>query len=85
MLLSVGWFDYRSFDADSYQYYEKVEHGDMHWIVPGKFLAFAGPAGDGGEGEGYPMCTPDHYVPIFKKMGIKLVIRDGVRAYVKIK
>ena len=26
------------------EHYEKVENGDLNWIVPGKFIAFMGPA-----------------------------------------
>jgi len=33
--MTLGWYGYKEYD-----YYEKVEHGDMNWIVPGKFLAF---------------------------------------------
>ena len=42
--IKLGWYDYQSFDYKSYEKYEKVEEGDMNWIVPNKFLAFAGPA-----------------------------------------
>ena len=41
--LSYGWYDYEKFDAREYEHYEKVENGDLNWIVPGKFVAFMGP------------------------------------------
>ena len=31
------------FDNKEYEYYEKVENGDLNWIIPGKFVAFMGP------------------------------------------
>jgi len=27
-----------------YEFYERIENGDMNWILPGKFLAFSGPS-----------------------------------------
>jgi cell division cycle 14 len=32
-----------TFNIQDYLFREKVENGDMNWIIPGKFLAFAGP------------------------------------------
>lgn len=28
---------------EEYEHYERVENGDMNWIIPGKMLAFSGP------------------------------------------
>lgn len=42
--MHVGWFVPSTFNVQAYEFYEKVEHGDMNWIVPDKFLAFAGPS-----------------------------------------
>lgn len=41
--LRLGWYSYDKFDAREYEHYEKVENGDLNWIVPGKFIAFMGP------------------------------------------
>ncbi|XP_071328977.1 dual specificity protein phosphatase CDC14AB isoform X2 [Trachinotus anak] len=41
--LQHGFFDFETFDVDEYEHYERVENGDLNWIVPGKFLAFSGP------------------------------------------
>ena len=35
--------DHKTFDNKEYEYYEKVENGDLNWIIPGKFIAFMGP------------------------------------------
>ena len=42
--IKMGWYDYKTFNYKEYEHYEKVEHGDMNWIVPGRFLAFSGPS-----------------------------------------
>lgn len=38
-----GWYDYNAFNVKEYEHYEKVENGDLNWIIPGRFLAFMGP------------------------------------------
>lgn len=35
--------DLQAFNPDDYAFYDKIENGDLNWIVPGKFLAFSGP------------------------------------------
>jgi hypothetical protein len=37
------WYDFKTFNVKEYEYYERVEHGDINWIIPGKFAAFMGP------------------------------------------
>jgi len=44
--IGLGWVDFSKFDPEEYDYFEQVENGDWNWIVPGKFLAFAGPVWD---------------------------------------
>ncbi|CAK9304102.1 unnamed protein product [Gordionus sp. m RMFG-2023] len=41
--LSLGFLNFHDFDINAYEYYEKVENGDMNWIIPGRILAFCGP------------------------------------------
>jgi len=38
-----GWYTLREFDNKEYEYYEKVENGDLNFIIPNKFIAFMGP------------------------------------------
>jgi len=64
--MRLGWYEYSTFDTKVYEKYEKVENGDMNWIVPGKFLAFAGPANKKYDEDGYRQYTPEDYNPIFK-------------------
>ncbi|VDP70826.1 unnamed protein product [Schistosoma curassoni] len=35
--------DFDTFDLQEYEHFEKVENGDLSWIIPNKFLAFCGP------------------------------------------
>ena len=79
--IKLGWYDYLKFDTKKYEKYEKVENGDMNWIVPGKFLAFAGPSKKKYDENGYRQYTPEDYCPIFKKFGIELVVRLNSKKY----
>ena len=42
--MSLNWFDIQKFNVKDYEFYEKIENGDMNWIVPGKILAFSSPS-----------------------------------------
>eukprot|EP00929_Paragymnodinium_shiwhaense_P112057 TRINITY_DN80316_c0_g1_i1.p1 TRINITY_DN80316_c0_g1~~TRINITY_DN80316_c0_g1_i1.p1 ORF type:complete len:686 (+),score=118.82 TRINITY_DN80316_c0_g1_i1:139-2196(+) len=72
--IELGWFDYKTFDAETYNTLDSIDTCGMNWIMPNKFLAFAGPSETPVE-EGLPVFTPEHYLPIFRKLGIKLVVR----------
>lgn len=41
--ISQNWYNFRTFNIKEYEYYERVENGDLNWIIPGKFVAFMGP------------------------------------------
>ncbi|XP_068093758.1 dual specificity protein phosphatase CDC14B-like isoform X8 [Hyperolius riggenbachi] len=41
--LQFDFLDFRNFDLQEYQHYERAENGDFNWIIPKKFLAFSGP------------------------------------------
>jgi len=79
--VKMGWFSLKTFDVKDYEYYERVENGDMNWIIPGKFLAFCTPSDERVDKDGYTHLTPQDYVPIFKKKGIKTVIRLNMPKY----
>lgn len=71
--LRLGWYDFRQFNAREYEHYEKVEHGDINWIVPGKFAACMGPVGD--RRQGRAGCSPEEYCRVFREWGIRKVVR----------
>ena len=41
--VNKGWYNFKLFNVKEYEHYEKVENGDLNWIIPGKFMAFMGP------------------------------------------
>ncbi|XP_053107079.1 dual specificity protein phosphatase CDC14A isoform X4 [Hemicordylus capensis] len=79
--LHHGFVDFKTFDADEYEHYERVENGDFNWIVPGKFLAFSGPHPKTKIENGYPLHAPEAYFPYFRKHNITTVIRLNKKIY----
>ncbi|KAF0696497.1 Aste57867_12753 [Aphanomyces stellatus] len=74
------YIDTATFNPDEYQFYEKVENGDLSWVSP-KFIAFAGPHNKFSNKNGQITLTPEHYVPYFKKMNVTLVVRLNDKCY----
>ncbi|XP_054899887.1 dual specificity protein phosphatase CDC14AB isoform X2 [Poeciliopsis prolifica] len=79
--LQHGFFDFETFDVDEYEHYERVENGDLNWIVPGKFLAFSGPHPKSRIENGYPLHAPEAYFPYFRKHGVTTIIRLNKKIY----
>mmetsp|Transcript_96225 Transcript_96225/g.167114 ORF Transcript_96225/g.167114 Transcript_96225/m.167114 type:complete len:406 (+) Transcript_96225:108-1325(+) len=79
--MEVGLFDWERFDVETYEFFEKVENGDLNWILPNKFIAFAGPSPTAVDEDGFPAFTPEDYVPIFLDAGVRLVVRLNKRQY----
>ena len=85
---TLGWVDRPSdeeymwgqIDQDEYSHYDRPINGDLHEVVPGKFVAFKGPKDLGGKAysddeRGYRSFSPSHYADIFNDLGVKLVVR----------
>ena len=53
----------------------------MNWIIPKKFVAFSSPYDQKTDKYGNRIYTPQDYVPIFKKLGVKVVIRLNNKTY----
>uniref|UniRef100_A0A7S4V277 protein-tyrosine-phosphatase n=1 Tax=Alexandrium monilatum TaxID=311494 RepID=A0A7S4V277_9DINO len=79
--MKLRWYDVNRFNVDSYEFYGQVENGDMNWVIPDKFLAFAGPCPNSIDPDGYPAFTPEDYVPIFREAAIWLVVRLNKKQY----
>ncbi|XP_034565001.1 dual specificity protein phosphatase CDC14AB isoform X2 [Notolabrus celidotus] len=79
--LQHGFFDFETFDVDEYEHYERVENGDLNWIVPGKFLAFSGPHPKTKIENGYPLHAPEAYFPYFRKHNVTTIIRLNKKIY----
>lgn len=77
--MKLRWYDPARFNVADYQYYEKVENGDLNWIIPGKFVAFSTPV-DNAQPQDMTF-SPEYYVPIFKKLGVSMVIRLNTKEY----
>ncbi|XP_069375650.1 dual specificity protein phosphatase CDC14AB isoform X2 [Paralichthys olivaceus] len=79
--LQHGFFDFEAFDVDEYEHYERVENGDLNWIVPGKFVAFSGPHPKTKVENGYPLHAPEAYFPYFRKHNVTTIIRLNKKIY----
>ena len=72
--IKQGWYNFDKFSVKEYEHYEKVENGDLNWIIPGKFMAFMGPV-DRKEGERAYGHSAGSYVNIFKHLKVTKVVR----------
>jgi len=73
--MQLGWYNPQTFKVKEYEEFERVDNGDMNWIIPGKFLAFSAPSNSQYDEDGYRTFTPEDYVANFKKWKINLVVR----------
>ena len=81
--IELGWYNPKTFNSKEYEEYEKVDNGEMNWIIQGKFLAFSSPSNTPYDFEGYRTFTPGDYAPLFKKWNINLVVRLNKPVYDK--
>ena len=73
---ACNFFDFDTFDLNEYEHFEAVEHGDLNWLVYGRFFAFAGPHdAHRNPHTGYETLAPEDYVPYFKSRNISLIVR----------
>jgi len=73
--------DFETFDADEYQHFERVENGDLNWIIPGKFIAFCGPHSRSRIENGYHVHAPERYFDLFRRNGVTTIIRLNKKIY----
>lgn len=65
-----------------YQYHERVENGDLNIVVPGKFVAFSGPAATRQEiDHGVYTWAPENYTNIFRQLNVTTVVRLNKKSY----
>ena len=67
-------------DVDEYEHYDNPINGDLHEVVPGKFIAFKGPVDLGGEEyrddeRGFRNFGPHFYAGVFQDYGVTAVVR----------
>ena len=92
---TLGWIDspqndgnvpFGSLDKDEYKHYDNPLNGDLHFVVPGKFIAFRGPVDlPGGEEyldqDGFREFSAHYYVELFQVLGVSTVVRLNERRY----
>eukprot|EP00879_Flechtneria_rotunda_P006044 GHRR01006357.1.p1 GENE.GHRR01006357.1~~GHRR01006357.1.p1 ORF type:complete len:659 (+),score=235.53 GHRR01006357.1:217-2193(+) len=69
------------FDLEEYEHYEQVEHGDLNWIVPGKLVAFSGPAASPNAYVGFRAMVPEDYWEYFRRRGVASIVRLNKKVY----
>ncbi|XP_075985462.1 uncharacterized protein LOC142982704 isoform X5 [Anticarsia gemmatalis] len=73
----LGFFNFQDFNYEEYEKLDKIQGGDLNWIVPGKFLAFIGPV-DYSVSLYHP---PEMYIDYFLENDVRIVIRLNKRLY----
>ncbi|KAI4468128.1 tyrosine specific protein phosphatase and dual specificity protein phosphatase [Holotrichia oblita] len=74
---TFNFFNFNDFNVLEYDTYDKIQNGDMNWLVPRKFLAFIGPT----ECEFMNGHPPEFYVKYFLRNDVKTVIRLNNKMY----
>ncbi|XP_011633061.1 dual specificity protein phosphatase CDC14C-like isoform X1 [Pogonomyrmex barbatus] len=77
----LGFFNFEDFCVKEYEHYERVENGDLNWIVPGKFIAFCGPHARSKMEDGYPLHGPESYFTYFRRNNVTTIIRLNKKVY----
>ncbi|XP_015237175.1 PREDICTED: dual specificity protein phosphatase CDC14A-like [Cyprinodon variegatus] len=79
--LQHGFLDFETFSTEEYEHYERVENGDMNWIIPGKILAFSSPHARNKVENGYPLHAPEAYFEHFRQNNVIAVVRLNKKLY----
>ena len=80
--IKFDWYKFKTFNVKEYEFHERVENGDMNWIIPGKFMAFMGPIDKRDQNQRYGH-HPKLYVEKFKKFNVTRVVRLNEEKYDK--
>ncbi|KAL3662270.1 hypothetical protein V7S43_012598 [Phytophthora oleae] len=76
--ISTSLWSYQTFSIDEYDRLDRLENGDVNWIVPGKLLAFSGPQREqillDAESGASTLLAKD-YAVLFRGIGVTCVIR----------
>jgi len=76
----MKWFDFKNFNVTSYELNSQKGFGDFNEIIPG-FIAFSSPLAQRPAGTFGKVYTPQDYLPIFHKLGVKLIVRLNPPSY----
>ena len=80
--VSQGLYDFNRFDKHEYFYYDSPDNGDLHMVVPGKFIAFRGPCDEQAD-YGCGSLRPADFLEVFKCLDVHTVVRLNRPAYRK--
>jgi cell division cycle 14 len=60
-----------------YRHYASMANGDMHLVIPGKFVAFQGPIASDliHERDVGPLLDPSSYIDVFSEIGVTDIVR----------
>ncbi|XP_075210522.1 dual specificity protein phosphatase CDC14C-like [Lycorma delicatula] len=73
----LGFVDFSDFDLTEYEHIERIENGDINWVLPRRFLAFSGPS----DTPTIYYHTPEFYINYFLQNDVKTVIRLNKKTY----
>ncbi|CAH3949654.1 unnamed protein product [Pieris brassicae] len=73
----LGFFNFQDFNYEEYDRLDKIQGGDLNWLIPGKYLAFIGPV-DYSVSLYHP---PEMYVSYFLENNVRIVIRLNKKLY----
>jgi len=73
--MELGWYDFKKFDVQEYEYYSKLDNGDLNWIIPGKICALMSPYESNYDSDGLRCHTPEDYSKVFDSLGVERIIR----------
>ena len=79
--IDKGAVDWDHFDSSAYEHYERVEYGDMNWVVDRHIIAFSGPHTIPEEINSVRTLCPKDYLPIFNALNVGVVVRLNKPAY----
>lgn len=80
-LLAFAVWQSNDFWLDAGWQKQKVENGDLNWIVPNKFVAFCGPHPKSKVENGYPLHAPESYFSYFRKHNVTTIVRLNKKIY----
>lgn len=79
--IAQGAVDWDHFDIATYDHYERVENGDLNWIVQNRLLAFSGPSAVSATVNGVATLVPEDYLPLFSQLHVGVVVRLNRPSY----
>eukprot|EP00928_Gymnodinium_smaydae_P088965 TRINITY_DN72998_c0_g1_i1.p1 TRINITY_DN72998_c0_g1~~TRINITY_DN72998_c0_g1_i1.p1 ORF type:complete len:414 (-),score=37.98 TRINITY_DN72998_c0_g1_i1:444-1685(-) len=81
--IELDWFRFRSFDINTYECYGNFDYYGLHWLIPKKVMAFAGPSDSPVNARGFKNFAPRDYIRLFREADVSLVIRLNSAEYDK--